>query len=127
MEGKSALIIENDTKTIKRLLKENKKEKAMLVLKRRKYQETLLEKNQALLDNIQEMVDNIQFAEMQAKVFQSLKTGANSLKQIHQQIDLGELEEIMNDTAEGIEKQKVGQSVPREPLLKGFGRKLMLF
>lgn len=80
----------------------------MLVLKRRKYQETLLEKNQKLLDNIQEMVDSIQFAQMEVKVFNSLKQGASTLKELHAQIDLGELEDIMTDTAEAIEKQKVG-------------------
>lgn len=88
-------------------MRENNKQKALLVLKRRKYQETLLEKNQKLLDNIQEMVDSIQFAQMEAKVFKSLQQGVRSLKEIQNQINLGELEDIMNDTAEGIAKQKV--------------------
>merc|ERR1712063_230565 len=58
------------------------------------------------LDNIQEMVDSIQFAQMEVKVFNSLKQGASTLKELHAQIDLGELEDIMTDTAEAIEKQK---------------------
>ena len=51
-------------------------------------------------------VDNIAFAKLEVKVFQGLREGAKILKEIHQQIDLGELENIMIDTEEGIQNKK---------------------
>lgn len=52
-------------------------------------------------------MDNIQFARLEVKVFQGLREGAKTLKEIHQQIDIGELQNIMDDTDECIQKQKV--------------------
>jgi charged multivesicular body protein 6 len=76
-------------------------------LKRRKHQENLLETNQKLLDNVEEMIPTIEMAQVQSKVMASLRQGAKTLKEIQQLIDIGELEQIMDDTAEGIQKQKV--------------------
>ena len=52
-------------------------------------------------------VDSIEFAKIEFKVFQGLKEGAKTLKEIHQQIDIGELQDIMIETEEGIQKQRV--------------------
>lgn len=76
------------------------------MLKRRRYQQSLLDKTQGLLDNVQELVDGIEFANMQAQVFRDLKTGAQTLKDIQAQVDLGELEDIMCDTEDAMQKQE---------------------
>lgn len=112
--------IEKDSETIKHLLKDGKRDKAMLALKRKKYQTEMLEKHRKLMDNVEEMINSIQFAQVEVKVFNSLKQGANSLKAIHKEINIGELEDIMADTEEGIQKQKVF-------IIKYFSKKLSTF
>mmetsp|Transcript_17310 Transcript_17310/g.67327 ORF Transcript_17310/g.67327 Transcript_17310/m.67327 type:complete len:226 (-) Transcript_17310:63-740(-) len=103
---KTQALIEKETAMAKRLAGEGKKKQALLVLKRRRYQQSLLVKSQKLLDNIQELVDGIEFASMQAQVFRDLKTGAQTLKDIQAQVDLGELEDIMCDTEDAMQKQE---------------------
>lgn len=48
-------MIAKETEIAKKLLKEGKKKQAMLALKKKKYQEQLLAKSQAQLENLQEM------------------------------------------------------------------------
>lgn len=50
------VVIERENQVAKELLKAGKKKQAMLALKKKKFQEQLLEKSEQQLANIQEMV-----------------------------------------------------------------------
>jgi charged multivesicular body protein 6 len=50
------LVIENETKIAKKLISEGKKDKALLALKKKKYQEKLLDDLGQQLFNLEEMV-----------------------------------------------------------------------
>ncbi|XP_070579880.1 charged multivesicular body protein 6-A-like isoform X2 [Ptychodera flava] len=89
----------------KQLLKDGKKEKAKLLVKKKRYQEQLLEKTDKQLDNLEMMVNDIEFAQVEMKVVEGLKVGNECLKKMHQMMSIEDVERIMDETREGIEYQ----------------------
>lgn len=53
---------------------------AILALKRKKYQENLLEKTYGQMHNLEELVNHIEFASVQKDVFDALKAGNDTLQ-----------------------------------------------
>jgi len=92
--------------TAKKCLRDGKKEKAKLLLKKKKRQDNLMDKTEAQIDNLEIMANDIEFAQMQAQVVQGLKTGNESLKEMHKIMSYEDVEKIMEETQEGIEYQR---------------------
>ena len=90
----------------KECLKEGKRDKAMLLLKKKKRQDVLLERTMGQLDNLEQMVDRIEEAQTQNKVMEGLKSGNQALKQLHALMSREDVERIMEDTQDSIEYQK---------------------
>ncbi len=67
----------------------------------------MVEKTDQQLDNLQQMVDNIEFAQIEMKVVDGLKTGNKCLEEMHKIMSLEDVEQIMADTQEAIEYQRV--------------------
>jgi charged multivesicular body protein 6 len=99
-------VLAKETEIARALLKEGKKKQALLALKKKKYQEQLLEKTEVQLSNVHEMIDSIEFAQMEQKVFQGLQEGNKVLQEIHQQMSLEEIDQLMQDTQEAIDYQR---------------------
>lgn len=78
-----------------------------MLLKKKRYLESLLDKTDQQLDNLLQMVDNIEFAQVELKVVEGLKTGNRCLEELHKIMSLENVEEIMADTQEAIEYQRV--------------------
>ena len=76
------------------------------MLRKKKFQESLLEKTDGQLDNIDRMVNDLEFAQVESQVVQGLKVGNESLKKLHQLLSLDDVEKIMDETREGIEYQQ---------------------
>ena len=57
--------------------------KAKLLLKKKRYLETLLTRTDTQLDNMQQMVDNIEFTQIEMKVVEGLKQGNECLEAMH--------------------------------------------
>lgn len=81
--------------------------KAKLLLKKKRYLESLLTKTDQQLDNLQQMVDNIEFAQIEMKVVEGLKTGNECLEQMHKLMSIEDVEKIMEETQDAIEYQRV--------------------
>jgi len=77
-----------------------------LALKKKKYQEGLLDKTNNMLMNLEEMVNSIEFAQMEKEIFDRLKTGNETLKEIHKEMSIEAVEQLMEDTQEAIQYQK---------------------
>ena len=102
--------IESEHEKLRRLakecLKEGKRDKAMLLLKKKKRQDVLLDRTMGQLDNLEQMVDRIEEAQTQNKVMEGLKSGNQALKQLHALMSREDVERIMEDTQDSIEYQK---------------------
>uniref|UniRef100_H3B7E9 Charged multivesicular body protein 6 n=1 Tax=Latimeria chalumnae TaxID=7897 RepID=H3B7E9_LATCH len=83
--------------------------KAKLLLKKKRYQEQLLDKTENQISNLERMTQDIEFAQIETKVIEGLKVGNECLKKMHeanQVMSIEEVERIMEETQEGIEYQK---------------------
>lgn len=100
-----SLVIAREVAVAKELLKAGKKSNALLALKRKRYQERLLDRTERQLINLEEMVQSIQFASMQAEVFAALQAGNQVLNALNAQTKLEDVEALMEDTREAVEYQ----------------------
>ncbi|XP_028842819.1 charged multivesicular body protein 6 [Denticeps clupeoides] len=100
------LQLERERHLAKLLLKDGKKEKALLLLKKKRYQDQLLEKTENQIANLERLVQDIEFAQIEMKVLEGLKAGNDCLKKMHEVMSIEEVERIMEETHDAIEYQK---------------------
>ena len=60
------------------------KRRAKSLLKKKRYQESLLAKTDSQLDNLEKMTSEIEFAQIEHQVIDGLKAGNDCLKKMHQ-------------------------------------------
>ncbi|XP_051572598.1 charged multivesicular body protein 6-like [Myxocyprinus asiaticus] len=100
------LQLEKERLLAKQLLKDGKKERALLLLKKKRYQDQLLDKTENQIANLECMVQDIEFAQIEIKVIEGLKAGNDCLKQMHEVLSIEKVERILEETQEAIEYQK---------------------
>ncbi|CAJ0967178.1 unnamed protein product [Ranitomeya imitator] len=125
-QKKITLQLQREREVAKQLLHDGKKEKAKLLLKKKRYQEQLLEKTDNQISNLEKMVEDLEFAQIEMKVIEGLKIGNDCLKKMHEVglslrfgagsvpvdgkelnvMSIEEVERIMDETQEGIEYQR---------------------
>lgn len=76
------------------------------MLRKKKYQEQVLSRADGQLENLERMVHDLEFAQVEMKVVDGLKVGNTALKQLHALLSIDEIEKVMDETKEGIEKQR---------------------
>ncbi|GAA5858758.1 hypothetical protein JCM1840_006544 [Sporobolomyces johnsonii] len=87
-------------------LRAGNKQRALIALRQKKYQETLLWQTDAQLETLQKLVQSIEFSLVEKDVLFGLKQGNEVLKQLNAQMDLNMVEKLMDDTREGIAYQE---------------------
>jgi len=105
-QKKIQIKLEKERELAKQLIKQNKKDRALLLLKKKKFQEGLLEKTDNQLLNLEKLTHDIEFAQVEAKVLDGLKAGNVALKQLNEMYSVEDVEKIMDETAEAVEKQQ---------------------
>lgn len=80
--------------------------RAKLILRKKKYQENLLGTTDKELEALEKLTSDLEFAQVQQQVVDGLKVGNEALKKIHEVLTIDEVERIMDETREGIEKQQ---------------------
>ncbi|KAL1892720.1 Vacuolar protein sorting-associated protein 20 [Ceratocystis pirilliformis] len=96
-----------ETEIAKHMLAKGDKVRALLALRRKKYQETLLSKTDAQLEQLEHLVSSVEFAQIQKDVVFGLQQGTRVLQEIHKEMGgLEHVEKLMGDTADAIAYQK---------------------
>ncbi|XP_075296933.1 charged multivesicular body protein 6 [Opisthocomus hoazin] len=98
--------LERERALARQLLGAGRKEKAMLLLKKKRYQEQLLDKTENQISNLERMVQDIEFTQIEMKVIEGLKIGNECLNKMHQVMSIEEVERIMDETQEAVEYQR---------------------
>ncbi|MCJ8739304.1 hypothetical protein PDJAM_G00045630 [Pangasius djambal] len=105
-QRKLTVQLEKERLLAKQLLKDGKKERALLLLKKKRYQDQLLGKTETQISNLERMVQDLEFAQIEVKVLEGLKVGNDCLKKMHEALSIEEVERIMEETQDAIEYQK---------------------
>jgi len=80
--------------------------RAKLLLKKKRYQEQLIDKTDKQLDLVEQLVHDLEFTQVEMQVLESLKVGNESLKEVQKLFSIEDVEKIMDEAREGIEKQQ---------------------
>lgn len=63
-----------------------------------------METTDGQLENLEKLTSDLEFAKIEQQVLNGLKVGNEALKKIHEVLPIEEVERIMDETKEGIEK-----------------------
>lgn len=77
-----------------------------MLLRKKKYQEKLLETTDQQLENLEKLTSDLEFSQIEQKVLDGLKIGNEALKKVHEILNIEEVEKILDETKEGVEKQR---------------------
>ncbi|KAJ4306873.1 Vacuolar protein sorting-associated protein 20 [Collariella sp. IMI 366227] len=92
-----------ETSIAKQLLAKGDKPRALLALRRKKYQESLLAKTDAQLEQLEKLTSSVEFALIQKDVLYGLQQGTKVLQAIHAEMGgIEKVERLMGETAEEI-------------------------
>ncbi|KAM0723313.1 hypothetical protein Q7P37_001514 [Cladosporium fusiforme] len=95
------VVTDRETEVARECLRQGHKEKALLALRRKKYQESLLSKTDQQLAQLQALTSDVEFALVQKDVVFGLQQGTAVLKEIHKEMGgLEKVELIMSETEE---------------------------
>lgn len=91
----------------RQLLSDGKKERALLLLRKKKRMENKMITLDSHLDNLEQMVADIEFAQIEIQLVDGLKVGNEALKELNQLLSIDSIESILEETHEAAAKQKV--------------------
>lgn len=95
------VITSRETEIARECLAKGDKAKALLALRRKKYQESLLSKTDSQLEQLEKLTSSVEFALVQKDVVYGLQQGTQVLNQIHKEMGgLEGVEKMMADTEE---------------------------
>lgn len=102
-----SVITDRETAVAKSCLVKGDKERALLALRRKKFQEGLLSKTDAQLATLEQLTANVEFALVQKDVMFGLKQGTDVLKQINAEMGgIDKVEKLMEENEEAREYQR---------------------
>ena len=100
-------ITDRETAIAKECLAKGDKPKALLALRRKKFQQSLLAKTDSQLETLEQLTSNIEFALVQKDVVFGLQQGTKVLKQIHAETGgIDKVEKMMGETADAVAYQR---------------------
>lgn len=107
-QRKITVLTDKETDIAKQMLAKGDKKRALLALRRKKYQESLLAKTDAQLAQLEKLTSDVEFALIQKDVVFGLQQGTKVLKEIHAEMGgIENVEKLMGETADAIAYQQV--------------------
>lgn len=102
------ILTDRETSAAKQMLAQGNKARALLALRRKKYQESLLQKTDAQLEQLEKLTQSVEFALIQKDVLFGLEQGSRVLAEIHREMGgIEHVEKLMGENAEALAYQKV--------------------
>jgi hypothetical protein len=102
------VVTDRETEVARECLRQGHKDKALLALRRKKYQESLLTKTDQQLAQLQALTSDVEFALVQKDVVFGLQQGTAVLKEIHKEMGgLEKVELILSESDEARAYQEV--------------------
>ncbi|KAL1995067.1 hypothetical protein VTN49DRAFT_1254 [Thermomyces lanuginosus] len=100
-QKKITVLTTRETEIAKECLARNDRRRALLALRRKKYQESLLAKTDEQLAQLEQLTSQVEFALVQKDVLFGLQQGTKVLQEIHREMGgLEAVEKLMGETEE---------------------------
>lgn len=113
------MLTAKETAAARALLARGDKARALLALRRKKYQESLLAKTDAQLEQLERLTASVEFALIQKDVVFGLQQGTRVLREIHAEMGgIEHVEKLMGENAEAIAYQQVRKEAFEEQGLR---------
>lgn len=107
------VITTREAEIAKECLKKGDKKRALIALRRKKYQETLLAKTDAQLAQLETLTNDVEFALVQKDVVFGLQQGTAVLKEIHKEMGgVENVERLLGEAADAQAYTQAGISSP---------------
>ncbi|KAJ8474750.1 hypothetical protein ONZ45_g15838 [Pleurotus djamor] len=105
-QKKLQVVLDREHEIAKLHLANGQKDRAVVALRQRKYQQGLLLKTDGQLENLEQLVSTIEFSLIEVSVLHGLKQGNDVLKEIHKEMNVESVEKLLEETAEAREYQR---------------------
>lgn len=114
------VLTDRETQIAKQMLAQGDKKRALLALRRKKYQESLLSRTDDQLQQLEQLTHNVEFARIQKDVVFGLQRGTEVLREIHAEMGgIEHVEKLMGETADAIAYQEVSTSLVLAWVVRG--------
>jgi charged multivesicular body protein 6 len=98
-------VMQKEVDIARSCLAQGDKRRALLALKKKKFQQQLVEKTEVQLQTIDELVRTIEFAVVEKDVYERLTSGNEALKKLQKETSLEMVEQLMMDTEDAVAYQ----------------------
>jgi len=105
-QKKIQVVLDREHAIAKAHLAAGNKDRAVIALRQRKYQQSLLLKTDGQLETLEQLVSTIEFSLVEVSVLHGLKQGNEVLKEIHKEMSIESVEKLMDETQEAREYQR---------------------
>lgn len=95
-----------NTELALKLYQSGLKDRAIIVLKRKKMMEDILTRTDKQLETLEQLVSDIEYTQIEVSVVEGLKVGTEALKQLNSLMNVDDIQQMMEDNAEAAEKQR---------------------
>lgn len=98
-------LIKNKDLALK-LFQNGMKERALIVMRRKKNMEDILRRTDQQLETLESLVSDLEYTQIEISVVEGLKVGTDALKQLNSLMNIDDIQKMMEDNDEAAEKQK---------------------
>ncbi|KAJ1965075.1 Vacuolar protein sorting-associated protein 20 [Dispira parvispora] len=99
-------VLARETEIAKAHLERQDKRRALLALRKKKYQEQLLHQTEEQIGNLETMTQTIEFSLVERDVLKGLARGNQVLKELHREMSLENVEKLVEETADALAYQE---------------------
>ncbi|THV54217.1 hypothetical protein BGAL_0032g00460 [Botrytis galanthina] len=109
------VLTDRETAIAKEMLAKGDKQRALLALRRKKYQESLLAKTDAQLEQLEKLTSSVEFALVQKDVVYGLQQGTNEVSDMLGGMMSNQDEDEVEDELAALEAEITGVPLPEVP------------
>jgi len=98
--------LEKEHQVAARLVRENKRERALIILRKKKHMEKLMQNVEGHIETIEKLTQDVEWAQIEVNVVKNLEKGNEALKTLTALMNVEDIEKMLDETKEAADTQK---------------------